>query len=378
MIRRRLAAPVPLLTTVVLGASPVFAVWSDAIHSELPFLAAVFVTIAAVDRFGEHAATGWLGGRHLPLLVVGLLAATCFSIRREGLAVIVMIGAAQLAAWTIDKPRLDRKLVARLAVPHAAFVAAVALLQLVLPSTLVPRYEGSSPLNLFEFRAAYLRGGGEILGGATWVGIAVAAVGVMGIVVRASQRADAPLAAYLVTVTVIGGSIHIPSTRYIATSVPLLLYFAVAGLLTLGNRSRDPRRRLGVAAVVVAALSVTFVHAAADRVAAMRDAARSRAAGEIVWGPEHPDAQAMFAAVDELAEPDDVVGFAKARALTLYTDRRAVQVGANRTVVDVADRIEIVVLELDDHNVADVVADPDRFTEIWSSDRYRMWRVTEP
>ena len=48
----------------------------------------------------------------------------------------------------------------------------------------------------------------------------------------------------------------------------------------------------------------------------------------IVNGPESPGAQEMFAAVREQASSDDVILFFRARAMTLYTDRRAIQ-GSN-------------------------------------------------
>ena len=42
-------------------------------------------------------------------------------------------------------------------------------------------------------------------------------------------------------------------------------------------------------------------------------------------GPESVDAKEMFAAVERLTHPDDVVLFFRARAMMLYTDRRSVE-----------------------------------------------------
>ncbi len=43
------------------------------------------------------------------------------------------------------------------------------------------------------------------------------------------------------------------------------------------------------------------------------------------YGPDHPQLQAIFGAVEGETRADDVVGFFRARLMTLYTDRRTLQ-----------------------------------------------------
>ena len=112
------------------------------------------------------------GHGSLPLVVVGLAAAAAFTVRREGLAMIGAVGIAQLAALAAAGSRavapFDRRQLGRCwrgsRVPHATFLAAVGLLQITLPSTVVPKYDGTSVTNVWTLRGRLVRNLAQVSG----------------------------------------------------------------------------------------------------------------------------------------------------------------------------------------------------------------------
>ena len=84
--------------------TPLLLSWTELIQSEWPFLAAVGVALACLDRVAAPARSSTDQQAVSPLVLVGLTAAAAFSVRREGLAMVGAIGAAQLAAISPSAP----------------------------------------------------------------------------------------------------------------------------------------------------------------------------------------------------------------------------------------------------------------------------------
>jgi hypothetical protein len=399
LARRRLPFVPSLVGVVAVTITPLLLSWTELIQSEWPFLAAVGVALVLLDRAAASGALTDHHGRIVPLVLVGLAAALAFSVRREGLATVAAIGVAQLAAlfaaglepWRPFDGR-SRMLLARLALPHATFVATVGLLQVTLPSTVVPRYNGTSITNVWELRGRLVRNLAQIsglqrpwdkdpvvLGSATfgwWLLGAYLILAVLGIVYAAFRwrTRDVHLAAYALVAYCIGGSFRSPINRYVATVAPLLTIFALLAVYVF--LSRFVHRHVGTA-VITLALAAIVAGNLANAKLRVEGANRTRDAGAIEWGPTHPDAIAMFEQVEALTDPGDIVAAPKARSMVLETERLAIQVDDYRPIPDDVELAMIVVEFNQDRRFAATIADqPDRYREIWSNTRFKLYVPT--
>ncbi|MCU0260701.1 MAG: hypothetical protein MUE78_06760 [Ilumatobacteraceae bacterium] len=268
----------------------------------------------------------------------------------------------------------------------------MAFLQVVLPSTLVPSYTRTSLLNTLRFLPDHLGHVLESIGlkdvptetptvlgswlvGAIAVGVLLVGAAIGAVLALTDHRLrDAGLIGFVVAVFAIGGSFRYPGSRYVAAVGPVLLLLAIVGMCWLVTRlaslrSWRPAGALAVVAVLLGLLVTGNVVRASQQVESASD---FRAAGMVEWGPDHPASLEMFEAVRDLTEPDDVVGFFKARAMTQRTDRRALQASRYWPVERVADRVDAVVLELSDPEIEWIEADG-RFERAWTNSRFALY-----
>jgi hypothetical protein len=118
----------------------------------------------------------------------------------------------------------------------------------------------------------------------------------------------------------------------------LLLVTAATELVTL---VRNRPRWLGPTVLGIAVLPLvwlTVIHAGAIP-ARLDSARRFNDSGAVQSGPTNPRAERAFEIIDEYTRPDDIIVYYRARTLTLYTDRRALQLSpsAISTMTDIAD-----------------------------------------
>lgn len=393
LARRRLGTVVAMIGTVAVTMTPLLLGWTELIQSEWPFLAVTAGVLVGLDRLAAQGAFDDLDRSLWPVVWAGVGAAAAFSVRREGLAVVAAIAAGQLAAllardrsWWTDATTRAR-MAARLLTPHAVALAVVLVVQVVLPSTLVPRYSGTSVRNVWRFRRDHVEHLAEvsglkrswqadpvILGSPTlgWVVVAAyltAAVAGIVLAVVLHRRRDLHLVAYAFGALLIGGSFRSPINRYVCTIAPLLVLLGAVAVRELGRLV--PWRRTGtlLAGTLLLLLATANVIQANTRIDNARLVADS---GAIEWGPTHPDAIEMFAAVEALSAPDDVVAAPKARAMTLETERLAVQVDQYRPIPPSLD-IALVVVERDGELAEELAEDGDRYREVWSNPRFVIY-----
>lgn len=388
LARRRVGVLPAAIGVVAVTISPLLLGWTELIQSEWTFMAVAMWALVALDR--AVARDGLVGrdARWTMLAALGLWAAAAFSVRREGLAMIAAIGAAQIAALVVawrggDRPRIDRRLVGQLVMPHAVAGTAVWLLQVALPTTVIPRYSGTSPWKMWEHREHHVdhlleivglkrpwEDDPTVLGNATlgWIaaglffGLALA-----GIAWAVTRRRDVHLVAYALTAFVIGASFRVAISRYLATVGPVLLLLALAMTVRLTANLRRPWVTTSVAAVAVGAIAVgnlANAHIRVDRAHEIADR------GAIEWGPTHPLAVEMFDEVRARTDPDDVVGAPKARAMTFATDRLAVQVDDYRPIPDI--ELALVVTEPGTEIHQELLGDP-AYERIWSNPRFSLF-----
>lgn len=356
LARRRVGAPLAFLGLAVLALSPQFVRWAELIQSELAYMAVALTGLVVLDRpsvrrsLVDPTAPWW------PPMMLGLLGAAAFEVRREGLAVMAAIGVAQLIALWPQIHRWRRTgwrpfatadaggLLLRLAAPWASALGMVLVLQVLLPATLVPGYEGNGLHNVVGFAPDHLGHVMESLGlqrpgaptatvlGSTSAGAAVATVFVVltvaGLVIGILRWPTLllPVAAFMLVALLIGGSFRMPGSRYVAVIGPMALLFCLVALEQLPSTWRPQPARIVATAVAIGLVGALAIGNLVRLVELGSDSRRFAAEGQVVWGPDHPASLEMFSAVVEHTEPDAVVGFFKARAMTQRTGRRAVQV----------------------------------------------------
>ena len=389
LARRRIGVVPAMVGTIAITTSPLLLGWTELIQSEWTFMAVATAALVALDRV---AAEGRLVGptaRWTILVGIGLWTAAAFSVRREGLALAAAVVAAQLAAlittWRQDgRPQIDRRNVGLLLTPHAVALAAVWALQTALPTTVIPRYTGTSLLNTWRFRREHVEHLLEIIGlkrpweadptvvGNTALGWVAAglffALAVTGLAWALVRRRDVHLAVYAVTAFMIGASFRVPVNRYLCTVAPILLLLGLSLVTRVGRLARRQWVGAAVTTVAVAAIVVGNLANANLRIERAADAA---AAGTVEWGPTHPDALDLFAEVRARTSADDVVGAPKARAMTFATDRLAVQVDDHRDIPDI--ELALVVTEPSTEIHRRLLADP-AYARVWSNARFTIFR----
>lgn len=391
LLTRRRVTPVAALAGVVaITISPLLLSWTELLQSEWTFMAVATGGLAVLDRV---VASGRLLGptaRWGSLVGVGLLAAAAFSVRREGLAMIAAIGGAQLVAawriWRAGAPPLSRT-AAQFVLPHVAALSAIGLLQVLLPSTVIPRYSGTSVSNVWKYRSEHVHhllqivglerpwdDGPAVLGSTTagWVAaVAFFALALVGFVLFAVRGRDAHLIAYAVVAFVIGASFRVAINRYVCTVGPVMLLAAMAALSRLARPVRPRWVAPALTTLAVAAIAAGNLANADIRI---DRAAEVAAAGAVEWGPTHPDAVAMFAEVEARTAPDDVVAAPKARAMTWATGRPSVQVDDYRPLPDIGVALVVTEPGIDtgDEVHGTLLAD-ERFERVWSNSRFSIF-----
>ncbi|MEO6651563.1 MAG: hypothetical protein ABIP17_02790 [Ilumatobacteraceae bacterium] len=391
LARTRIGAPAALVGVVAVTITPLLLGWTELIQSEWPFLAVSGIALVVLDRQVRVGTLTDIAAPFAPLVGVGLAAAAAFTVRREGLAMIAAIVAAQLAALaTRDAIDLWRdpnrtRLLVRLVTPHAAAVAVVVTLQAALPSTLVPQYSGTTLGNVWRFRRNLVDNLAEVAGlkrtwqddpvvvGSSTLGwiavISFLALGAAGIVLAivVFRRRDLHLVGYIAAALAIGGSFRSPINRYVCTIAPLLVLLGLGAIAAAARLT--PWRHTATIVVTLAAslLATGNVIQARTRIENAEAVADS-----IEWGPTHPDAIAMFDAVVQLTDADDVVAAPKARAMMLETDRLAVQVDDNRPIPETV-TIALVVTEQSSDLASALSAPGSGYTTVWENRRFQLF-----
>ena len=139
-----------------------------------------------------------------------------------------------------------------------------------------------------------------------------------------------------------------------------------------------PRRRqvaVGIALVPLAALVVAHLVVLRGDV---REVERFNDAGRIQTGPANPTVAPVYDAVNLLTPPDAIVAHFRARTMTLLTDRRSFQTGNFERIAQRADYYAE--RRNSTYWQPDLDASEARragFEEVWSDQRWILWRVTD-
>lgn len=377
LVRRRASAAVALLVSAVVGLSPSILAHTDRLLTEIPHLLAVLATLLWLDRLTCPTATRsrWHTATTRELVVLGLLAAVAFNVRREGMVLVAAIAAAQLVARAPWR---------RAIVPHVAFVGAAALFHLLLPTALLPRYPGDGLANaspmfgewLPDAIAHHLSLGADGRGFARWFLLVALVAGVS----RLAMHARADIALVVVPVLTLALFARFPfgyDPRYYIQVLPFALYAIAQFPSTVAELLDLPRRahHLAAAVAIVALVGLTAVQVwhLPSEVSAARD---HDAAGRVQFGPSDPAVMAVLDAVERTTPPDAIVAFMKARTMTLYTDRRSVQSSDLGIILRRADYFAM--LRGSDFSqplVDEADAEAYGLVSVWEDELWVLWRI---
>ena len=389
LARPRAGALGAWLILLLFGLSPFYLLGTDTVLSDLPFAAVVGCTLVWLDKCSEPLL---LAARRRNLLVLGLLLAFAFNVRREGSALLVAVAAVHVVELAQRRLRLTRGDAIGLVTPYAVFIAAAGLVQLLvvaplrLPSGEAPGFTfitghagfyGDAFAEAFGIKSpGYPLGvlGSHALG--SWLVTIVLALAATGLVARliADVHRDIALAAYGIAALFIVLVQPVQEGRYLYTIVPIAGYFAYQSLPTLARSITDRATATRVATALVAIGGVMLL---VQNARGFEHATRYHVTYRYTQdGPATTSAQQMFAEVRRATASTDVVAFFRARALALYTGRQTLQL----TQVDqILQRANWYVMVKDSTYsqvlISDQQAAQSHMVKVWQNDQYVLWHV---
>ena len=423
IVRRRTSRAVAIVVTAVFATAPIYLVHTDQLLTEFPHMLAVAVVIWWLDRvvLRQRLTEAPVND----LVVLGLLMMAAYNVRRESVVFLAVLAAVQLvdvlglrsharrrgdaSPWRRGRNPVGRLPWRRLAVPYLSFAGGCAIAQFLLPSTLVPDNGNSRryiPTRLFNLNdpascpnprnlsppprncANYPKHLLLQLGlderpifGAIVICLALA--GAM-VACAKAPRLNVPLATLMVTTMFVIGTHFRMVSRYYFQVTPLIVLFLaillvnaateIAGAVRAGSR-RVRSYMVALALAPLLWLVAIHVWSIPSRVDA---ASRYNESGAVQSGPTNPRIAPAFDMVIEHTRPDDIIVFYRARTLTLYTDRRAVQLGT--TAISKMSKIADYFMQNRQSDYSQPVASVSelraRGYEIVAEDAYwRLWRI---
>ena len=396
IVRRRIGWWPAIAIVAAFATAPAYLSHTDQLLTEFPHLAAVALVIWWYDRIRRDATL--LSASSGQLIALGALIALAFNVRRESVVLLGVIGVMVLYDIAGDglRGRSDGESgVTRtvrghwqaIVTPFAAFAASAVLAQLLLPTDLLPDNGNSSSFlddRMTEYPGILSDQLG--LGEHTAIGIGVLLVAVIGAVIGVWRRPtlDGPLL-LLAILSAFAVSTHLRRVdRYWFQVTPWVVYFAtvalLAGLMWLFARSTVPTRiaRLATVAALLplGALVVAHVVVLAGDIS---DAQDYNDAGRVQSGPSNPVVAPIFDAVNSFTPPDAVIAYYRARTMTLMTDRRSLQ---SKQLERIAQRADYYAERRNSTywqpDLSGAEARRAGFEEVWSDQRWILWRLPDP
>ncbi len=378
------------------ATAPLYLAHTDQLLTEFPHLAAVALVIWWYDRIRRNATL--LTASTTQLIWLGALVALAYNVRRESLVLLGVIAVMMLYDVWCDRSiwesrvggavRSGREHWRRIVTPFASFAACATLAQLLLPTDLLPSNGNSRSFlddRMKEFPEILSEQIG--LGENTSIGVAILLVAAVGIVIGLRRRPalDGPLA-LLAVLSTLAISTHFRRVdRYWFQVTPWVIYFATVALVAAGAwvgaelAARRPQAtRLATAATVVALIPLGALVVAHGVVLAgdISDAREYNNAGREQSGPSNPSVAPIFDAVNRLTPPDAIVVHFRARTMTLLTDRLSFQ---TKDLDRIALRGDYYAERRDSTfwqpELTPEIAEAAGFEEIWSDQRWILWRL---
>jgi hypothetical protein len=381
IVRRRAGRVLAIAIAAVVATAPALLAHTDQLLSEFPHAMALGFFIWWFDRIKLRH--DLIAASTNQLVVLGVLGAVAYNVRRESVVLIGAILVVQVVelfqAWRQGSPRRIPWLT--VATPHLAMIGSIVVFQLLLPSMLIPD-SGDGPRyipdRLGDYAGVLTRQLG--IGRHPAIGAVILGLALVGIVIGCIRRPklDIPLAAVaLFSVATVSTHFRMVD-RYYFQVLPWVLYFAAQAIIALFQLARESEVRR--AAPVIAAVPLLFLVGVHLVVLPgdVRDARDFDRAGRQQVGPADPSTIPIYEAVAKYTEPDAVVAFFRARTMSLLTDRRAFQTTSLPRIVQRADYFAQQRFS-EYFQPADSAAALEEagLVEVWSNERWILWRLPD-
>ena len=408
----RMHALTALMLMLIIGLSPDYVGWTDTVLSEFPYLLVTFWALWWMDRCRSRGSFD--GGEWWPLVLLGFLVGLSYTVRKEGVALFAALAAVHLshvvgvmvqrrrlstaapdptnvpddaAVVVSSPPRVQWK---RLATSYGVAGVWIVGLQIGLPAGGYQSFPGTG-LGQFGPNAKWYRDilaqqiglktfgipklelfGSEQLG--LIVFTALITLAVIGLIARAfsAPTVDASVIGYFVAVTGIFAITPFHEGRYLFSITPFVLYFAYQATVFIVGTAPSPLPMLAGALLLAPSL-ITNVDAIWERTD------RQLQYDVTIWGPEFPTSLEMFEAVKQTTGPDDVVSFFRARLMTFYTDRRALQ---QTTLPEIMAKSDWYAMAKDSTYSQYLLTDGEAaamgVTKAWENANFVLWKIPDP
>jgi hypothetical protein len=391
IVRRRLGRLTALGVIAVLATAQPFLVHTDELLTEFPHLAALTIFIWWYDRIRQRSPLHQ--ARNRDLVVLGVLVTVTFNIRREGIVLVGVIAAMQ-GFELLNVARVARGLAVdrlraligavqthwrKILLPYAAFAASAALFQLLLPTTVLPD-NGDSRKYLQERLGDYpgVLTGQLGIGRHPAIGVLIVCIALIGVVIGIRRRPalDGPIA-LLGFISAIAISTHFRLIdRYWLQVTPWIIYFVAVAAVELFGFVIRRRRWIARSLAALPLLYLVVVHTAVLP-GVISDAHEFNDSGRVQFGPADPGVIPIYDAVRTMTPPTAVIAFARARTMTLLTDRLSLQ---TTNVDKVLERADYFAQRRNSHywqpDLTMSEAREKGFELVWSDARWILWKVT--
>ncbi|MCU1500807.1 MAG: hypothetical protein JWM12_161 [Ilumatobacteraceae bacterium] len=397
IVRHRAGTAASIVIMLAVGLNNLYIGYTDAVLSDLTFFMLLMIGIWWLDHVTDR---GRLFGDSLwPLIGLGALACLAFDTRKEGVALLLGIFAAQAVRW-----REARALAARVsdgwkrvaitfAAPYLAFGAGALIFQTILPGQPYDNFQraGGSGLHNMKFNLKWYRlpfaeaiglkdigahplsmlGSTSLANAVFWVFVVTALLGIAWRTLL-RPRLDAHLTAVLFGLVIVILSPPFREGRYLLSVLPFMLYFAWQGVDGV-QRFLVGHARQWPSVLATAALAIPLVCVATDTWGSYK---YHRDYSYVEWGPDNPSVQEAFAAVTQYTDARDVVVFFQARTMNLYTRRRAIQGNSESMMLQRGDWF-LMARDSDyiQTNLTDARATLLGFVKMWQNAKFVLWRI---
>jgi hypothetical protein len=382
------------LVALAIAVNPVMLGFTDMVLSDLVFSGIVMLTVYLLDRWVEDRP---FSSEARMAMALGIVIALAIHTRREGLALLPALAAAQFVRVRRSRRRdapPDRDADTGMARVWMWAIGGAAAIQVLLPAPVL-NSTGTSALDLenITFNVKwYVSGFAQLLGlsdggdspiellGSVTAGqtllILISVVTAIGVVdgvasiFRREPNTRAHHAVALLAITAIVLIAPFREQRYLFTIVPLFLLNTVHGTRVLGRfyrleRSFDWGLTIALACSLIGNLTPTVANLDYHREYDYTH-----------WGPEHPSVVELFDAVERITDQRDVVVFFQARSMNLNTGRLSIQGNSESMMVE---RGDWYAMERDSDYIQTPLtqqrADELGFVSVWENDRFVLWRI---
>ncbi len=381
IVRRRIGRWPALGVAACIATSPLFLAHTDQLLSEYAFFVAIGVVIWWCDRIERDGGIVRASWSHL--VALGALMALAFNVRREAVVLVAVV--ASLQAVGLLTTRTGRPMWREVAdgvrdwwrellAPYVSFVVSVIVMQLLLPTALLPD-NGNSRTYIDDRWTEYPRTLADelALGDRPFLGIVILVLAAIGVVIGIRRRPsmDTPLFVLALFTALLIGTHFRQVERYWLQVTPWVVYFATVALVGTARAIGRRHRLAGLVAIIpLVVVIVAHLVVLPGRVSDARDFDR---AGRYQSGPSNPTVSPIYEAVADHTPADSVVAFYRARTMTLLTDRKSFQTKDLDKILQSAD------FYAERRNSTywqpTLEADHPGLVEVWSDARWTLWQV---